>query len=402
MLTYTQRLKRSIGSVHRMLALRPTKDIKAWALVSDRFLPSYVQNQRIEVLRTRVVATACIFSILALLWGIVDYFAFPRPIFLGLLAGRLIISWLFAVITIVAVSRQKTSTLVGLIACMVTLLTVFYFLCRPPDSAAYSYLGEIAFTSYSLMPLILFAGLGFFPITLSECAFLIAPLLLVFTIEASHITTTAPYFYTLNLGSIWIMVVLGGISVFTSLSQLRLLIQQMSLAANDTLTGCLSRKYGEQAIELMWNLSKRYNRNYAVAFVDLDLFKRVNDTFGHQQGDVVLTNAAISIKSRLRASDCIIRWGGEEFLIVFPDTDVTGAITVVNNLYDKGFGLRPDGNPQTVSIGIAERITDKAGNWDWRYLIRVADERMYLAKQSGRNRYVGPDMPENIISFKKA
>ncbi len=390
---YVQHLKKSLRDTFHNIKLRPAKDISVWALISARFQPVYVQHQRIDVLRMRVVITSYLFSVLAILWGVVDYFAFPRQIFFSLLTARLILSAIFVAIALFSVSRQKASTLVGMIAFSLALLTTFYFLCSPPPSAKGTFLGEMVFTSYSLLPFILFSGLGFFPITVIESVLLIVPMLTVFSIKASNVITSYPD--SLNFGSIWIMMVLGCIATLTSLSQLRLLIQQVSLAAYDTLTGCLCRKYGEHAIEITWNLGKRYNRSYTIAYFDLDHFKSVNDQFGHQQGDNVLSAAAMNIRNGLRASDFLVRWGGEEFLIILPDTEYSGAVEVINRLYKSGFGLRPDGMPQLASIGIAERLIDNIDNW--RDLARIADERLYIAKTSGRNKYIGPDMPDIIL-----
>ena len=105
--------------------------------------------------------------------------------------------------------------------------------------------------------------------------------------------------------------------------------------------------------------------------------------------DRVLRHAANTIRSLLRQSDALVRWGGEEFLVVMPDTPVEGAMIAVERMRRAGFGKRPDGSLQTASIGIAEQTADRPA--DWESLVELADQRMYRAKQDGKDRVVGTD-----------
>ncbi len=84
-----------------------------------------------------------------------------------------------------------------------------------------------------------------------------------------------------------------------------------------------------------------------------------------------------------------IRWGGEEFVVLMPNTTAAGALVALERLGASGLGARPDGSAQTASIGLAERRVDAAG--DGQQLVDMADTRMYAAKESGRNRMIGPD-----------
>jgi diguanylate cyclase (GGDEF)-like protein len=126
-----------------------------------------------------------------------------------------------------------------------------------------------------------------------------------------------------------------------------------------------------------------------VLFLDLDRFKEVNDRYGHDAGDEVLRAAADRIAAVLRRQDTAIRWGGEEFLVLLPNTGVDGAARVARRLGAEGLGARPDGTPQTASVGLAERRVD--GVDEASQLIELVDGRMYAAKDAGRNRLVGPD-----------
>lgn len=130
--------------------------------------------------------------------------------------------------------------------------------------------------------------------------------------------------------------------------------------------------------------ARRHGYPLAIAFLDLDDFKQVNDTAGHESRDRLLKEAAQAWHSSLRKSDAILRWGGEEFLLVLPYTDCTQAEHLVHHRQPALH--RPDGKPLTFSVGIAEwRADDVTG---WRALGALADERMYQAKIAGKARIV--------------
>jgi diguanylate cyclase (GGDEF)-like protein len=126
----------------------------------------------------------------------------------------------------------------------------------------------------------------------------------------------------------------------------------------------------------------------AVAFVDLDHFKEVNDRYGHEAGDRQLADFSRHLLAHLRATDLPIRWGGEEFLLIFPFTNCEKAAIAMSRLMADGLGTRPDGTPQTASIGIAERTADEIT--DFMHLVEIADQRMYQAKKRGRSQVVSP------------
>ena len=137
----------------------------------------------------------------------------------------------------------------------------------------------------------------------------------------------------------------------------------------------------------------RHGTPFTVAFIDLDRFKEVNDQHGHDAGDQVLAAAAANIASSLRGTDILLRWGGEEFVVLLPNTPCSKAMVGLERLRVQGFGLRPDGRAQTASIGVAERLADGVDAGP--RLIDLADQRMYQAKQAGRNRLVGCVPPDD-------
>ena len=88
------------------------------------------------------------------------------------------------------------------------------------------------------------------------------------------------------------------------------------------------------------------------------------------------------LQKHLRQADVVVRWGGEEFVVLLTNTSMQAALDVVNRMMLDGFGTRPEGTALTASMGLAERLTD--GGTDWMHLVTLADQRMYLAKHRGR------------------
>jgi diguanylate cyclase (GGDEF)-like protein len=168
------------------------------------------------------------------------------------------------------------------------------------------------------------------------------------------------------------------------MSQLHFMTALVEQSAHDKLTGVLARRVGEEILSLQFNHAVRTLRPLSLVFVDLDHFKMVNDRYGHEEGDRVLRTAAECLQKTLRQTDIVVRWGGEEFLVIMPETDGPGAVSALRRLRAAGLGLRPDGTPQTASIGVAECLSDGLATYG--DLIELADQRMYQAKQSGRDR----------------
>lgn len=161
-------------------------------------------------------------------------------------------------------------------------------------------------------------------------------------------------------------------------------LQLRKLAQIDGLTGLHNRRHALMLAEQLYASCLRRNSPLAVVMVDLDLFKEINDRFGHAAGDEVLRNAARHFASCLRKQDVIGRTGGEEFAIFLPDTDLNAAITVVERCRT-GVGEVQEGEQRrsvTASFGIAVAINDR---FTLDELLQQADKALYNAKASGRN-----------------
>ncbi|MBS1212461.1 MAG: diguanylate cyclase response regulator [Proteobacteria bacterium] len=159
------------------------------------------------------------------------------------------------------------------------------------------------------------------------------------------------------------------------------------MAHTDLLTGLPNRRYAFTRLEQEWSAALRHNRPISLMVLDLDRFKSINDTLGHDAGDIVLAHAAKLMGTAVRANDIVCRMGGEEFLLIAPDTDGAAAQKLGDRIRSTLELNQPAGLalpfPMTVSIGVAASTSAKA---NWKDLIKLADEALYRAKQAGRNR----------------
>lgn len=140
-------------------------------------------------------------------------------------------------------------------------------------------------------------------------------------------------------------------------------------------------------MEVYWRRSLRQDEPLTLVFLDLDHFKTINDRYGHDAGDQVLSQFAHRVRGAVREQDVLVRWGGEEFVLLLPMTPHAVAVEVLRRVQAGGFGERPDGQPLTASMGLAERCQD--GSETLAALLERADQRMYQAKNAGRNRLCG-------------
>ena len=156
----------------------------------------------------------------------------------------------------------------------------------------------------------------------------------------------------------------------------------------DGLTGIKNRKFFEEFYEYEWNNVLRSQKSIALMLIDIDNFKNINDAYGHQAGDKVLIAASNVIKQCLpRKNDVVVRYGGDEFIVLLPFTDKQTALLIAERIMDAVNKLEVTHEdqkiPVEISIGISAVIPTK--NLIPASLISQADSAMYKAKQSGRN-----------------
>jgi diguanylate cyclase len=158
------------------------------------------------------------------------------------------------------------------------------------------------------------------------------------------------------------------------------------LAARDLLTGLPNRRHAQEMLDLEARRSQRSGVPFAVALIDLDHFKRINDVHGHPAGDEVLRQFAEEFQRSVRANDIAARWGGEEFILLMPDTDETGACLVVERLRHRTEALRVRAGSAEVHFTLSAGVTQHVPRESTADTVARADLALYRAKQGGRNR----------------
>ena len=160
------------------------------------------------------------------------------------------------------------------------------------------------------------------------------------------------------------------------------LARERMLARTDDLTAAFNRRHFFDLAQHELAMARRYQQPLAVILFDVDHFKRINDTAGHDAGDEVLRRVADVVRTHLREADVFARYGGEEFIILLPRTTASEAAVVAEQ-------IRNTIRSVTISSGVAELLAADDDSVDW--LISRADNALYLAKQQGRNRTILAD-----------
>lgn len=163
----------------------------------------------------------------------------------------------------------------------------------------------------------------------------------------------------------------------------------LNLAYTDQLTKLKNRRAFDEHFDIIFKTARRHSRTFSLALLDIDHFKKVNDTYGHHLGDFVLGEISKRIEKNIRETDILARIGGDEFAVLMPETDKIAAISIFERL-KKGITfnalIRPgyeDALRITVSMGVASFPDDA---WNKEDLFKQADKALYLAKQKVRNK----------------
>ncbi len=203
-------------------------------------------------------------------------------------------------------------------------------------------------------------------------------------------------YYVMELFNLWIPVLMPIIAIMASfalsflakyLMKARDFEYQYKLATIDGLTELYNHRYFQDTLRRQIEISRRYNQPFSLIIVDIDFFKKFNDTYGHQAGDAVLRQVAQTLKKNSRATDVVCRYGGEEMSIILPNTGAEDALFNANRICkavsEKPFHLNPvDTATVTISLGVATFPDNAQTPQD---LIEWADKGLYYAKEHGRN-----------------
>jgi len=177
-------------------------------------------------------------------------------------------------------------------------------------------------------------------------------------------------------------------SILYAIERHRLMALLQGLSIIDDLTGLYNRRHLAALVEEEFRRALRYGTDLSCLMIDLDLFKGINDGFGHDFGDLVLREFGASLKKQTRSSDSCFRYGGEEFMAILPQTDIVGASRKAENIRDlcekKKYNDGAHTAKVTVSIGVASLKRHQPAQA--KNLMAYADKALYRAKAEGRNR----------------
>ena len=363
-------------------------------VLTPRSHAALLENARAHAIVSRLRIMSVLLAVLMLAWIQIDAFFMPVEI-----TARLAVTRVAAAAALFILAAAVPGDPPGLgdayrrLACFFAIPTAFFLVSNEILKTAGGIdVGGPGSAAYAVLPFLGVALLALFPLVAFESA-LIAVAMLGLGGWAIHYPSAfvAP---VANITGLWLMLVIAAIATGAGMNQVDLMTALMRQLTRDPLTKCYRRESGRLLLEMQYQVASRMQQPLAVVFGDIDRFKGINDVYGHEAGDAVLAGAAARIREKLRAADALVRWGGEEFVIVLPQTSAADAVVVIERIRAAGLGPRPDGTPVTVSWGIAERGADGCESIE--ALVNLADGRMYRAKQEGRDRLVdfGPAMLE--------
>ncbi len=153
----------------------------------------------------------------------------------------------------------------------------------------------------------------------------------------------------------------------------------------DALTGVGNRAAMELAMEAAWVTAQRYNQDFSILLIDLDHFKQVNDQYGHLAGDKVLKTVATMIKQTIRGADQVFRFGGEEFLVILPNTDVLGGFIIGERIRSQIGGIDCLCNREFIRVTTSVGLASMQDGESYQAILDRCDRALYRAKSSGRN-----------------
>ncbi len=184
--------------------------------------------------------------------------------------------------------------------------------------------------------------------------------------------------------------------VAVAVNHARLYQEMQQQALTDALTGCYNRRSFEMQLERDLHLATRMKQPVSLVMIDIDYFKRINDTYGHDAGDAALRLIADALREELRGVDTAVRYGGEEFAVILPQANLEGAWLVAERLRARIEGITlSKGERITASLGVAS-FPQHAGTRE--LLVTTADRALYQAKRTGRNRICTPsDLPDEAL-----
>ena len=340
-------------------------------------------SSRAAQMQGRLQVLAAIYAVFGALWLFVDQRTLSAEMFLSIGFVRILMVAAFIVLAFSRTQRRALWAVRLRLFLMNLIPTVFFVTC---ERLLENESSEIAHLVYSYYPFVIVVQLAVFPLTIAEGFLLsLAPFVGMLYLAVVNDTVTD----VRTLGEVILALLLVSLAIWAAVSQLRMLMYLYRQATRDPLTGLNNRRLLMDRLFEEEQRAKRSSQPLCLMMMDLDKFKRVNDTYGHHAGDQVLKRFAQIARKAIRATDVIGRYGGEEFVVVLPNTNAKMGLEVAERLrkqVEEDIILLEDGQElsATVSIGFAEMVASESSG----SMIERADVAMYKAKESGRNRIV--------------
>ena len=353
-------------------------------LISSEMHSRDFNGSRAEYIYMRVRLLAFVFSILALLWIPIDILIVPKDALGPILNLRIAYSGLFLILGLLTKGPQCLPCARLRLSVFVLIPCLFYIGSRLIFSSDTDL--EVTLVGYSFLPYLTVVLLAIFPLTLIEG--LSYASLVGITFLGSEVYFGG--FLTIStLGDIWLLTLLAGVATWAQLAQLHMLLRLYREASRDALTGLVNRRVLNKWLTLEITRARQQQHPLSILLFDLDLFKQVNDTYGHLTGDKVLQAFSRLLRRDLVNYNLIGRYGGEEFLAVLPDLDESAAMIIAERIRKNCHQVQTQGSEGrivsfTVSIGVTGlRDTDTTET-----LVHRVDKGLYRAKMKGRDTVV--------------
>jgi len=357
---------------------------EARGLFVARAHPERLTARRAVMIVSRARLAAGVLAVLTPLWIAIDVRSLPAETWHVLAPMRLLTAAAFAAALVLT---RRMHTLRDAYLALFTLYaipTAFFLWCSAWALARGAGALEGFLTGYAYLPLLMLGALALFPLTLAESAAIAVPTLIM---QGATLAAGWPALdWSALAAAFWGLALLAAMAMLAGCSQLASLVVNVREGIHDGLTGCYARRCGEELLDLQYALTSRSGTDLALVLVALDGMEDINERFGRAVGDATLKKVAEVLHDGMRAGDLLVRWAGDQFLLVLPDAGLAQAEGALQRLLVRGLGVRPDRAPVTASIGLAERQRDAADDW-WR-LVDLVDARMRSARAGGGNRSV--------------
>ena len=350
-------------------------------ILSTRFHSRDFRSSRAEYISVRIRTLALVFALLAPLWIPIDYAVMESHAFVQFLVLRLSFSAAFLALVLWGTRCSRLVAARVRLALFITIPGLFYLASHAilPNSGA----DNAILLGYSFLPLLIMALMTIVPLTLLEGIAYLGLIVGIFIVTQllNHSLMSLA-----SLGQLWLLLLLGMVALWVQITQLHMLMRLYREATRDALTGLVNRRVLSSRIEVEQALHSNNGNALCVLLFDLDLFKRVNDTYGHHTGDLVLQAFAGILEEHCQDNVVAGRYGGEEFLAILPHYTVAQAKRLAEQIRTTCHTITVCGADNeevrfTTSVGVAQL---KSLESTQELLARV-DNGLYQAKAAGRD-----------------